>query len=195
MWRSEMENAGVDNALKFGLWENDQPMSFATVIELWKTDANFCTFFSRLLAKAKYDAFFWEVPPMLADRLPTPFEFVLVNARFLASVAPEPQAFAEHFNENDVVDFANLGGDAQLIAPCPQEKEETYTHLANFVRRAPELQQQKFWQRVGEIYEQQLGDAPKWLSTSGLGVYWLHVRIDSRPKYYQYTPYKRLLPF
>ena len=30
-----------------------------------------------------------------------------------------------------------------------------------------------------------------WLSTSGLGVYWLHVRLDSRPKYYTYEPYKR----
>ena len=29
-----------------------------------------------------------------------------------------------------------------------------------------------------------------WLSTSGLGVYWLHVRLDSYPKYYTYRPYK-----
>jgi len=29
-----------------------------------------------------------------------------------------------------------------------------------------------------------------WLSTSGLGVGWLHVRLDSRPKYYTYEPYK-----
>ena len=29
-----------------------------------------------------------------------------------------------------------------------------------------------------------------WVSTSGLGVYWLHVRLDSYPKYYQHAPYK-----
>jgi len=195
MWQSKTENSGVDNAIKLGLWENEQPLTFARVIELWKTNANFCIFFSRLLAKAKYDAFFWEVPPMLVDRLENSFEFVLVNARFLASVQSEPKDFAEHFTNDHVVDFPNLGGDAHLVAPCPQTVHEHYTHLASFVRAAPESQQQQFWQRVGEVYEQQLGEKPKWLSTSGLGTYWLHVRIDSRPKYYQYAPYKRAVPF
>lgn len=32
---------------------------------------------------------------------------------------------------------------------------------------------------------------PLWVSTSGLGVSWLHVRLDSRPKYYTYAPYKQ----
>jgi len=35
-----------------------------------------------------------------------------------------------------------------------------------------------------------LSDRPLWVSTSGLGVAWLHVRLDARPKYYQYTPYR-----
>jgi hypothetical protein len=33
--------------------------------------------------------------------------------------------------------------------------------------------------------------APVWLSTSGLGIYWLHFRLDTVPKYYTYAPYKR----
>jgi hypothetical protein len=28
-----------------------------------------------------------------------------------------------------------------------------------------------------------------WISTSGLGVPWVHVRLDRYPKYYQYGPY------
>ncbi len=35
-----------------------------------------------------------------------------------------------------------------------------------------------------------VGAAPRWLNTSGLGVPWLHVRIDSRPKYITYRPYR-----
>jgi hypothetical protein len=31
---------------------------------------------------------------------------------------------------------------------------------------------------------------PKWLSTHGLGVYHLHVRICNSPKYYTHTEYK-----
>jgi hypothetical protein len=38
--------------------------------------------------------------------------------------------------------------------------------------------------------EKRLSASPVWLSTSGLGVYWLHVRLDTHPKYYQYQPYK-----
>ena len=37
-----------------------------------------------------------------------------------------------------------------------------------------------------------IGDEVKWLSTAGMGVYWLHVRVDSRPKYYRYQGYKTL---
>ena len=30
-----------------------------------------------------------------------------------------------------------------------------------------------------------------WLSTAGLGVYWLHLRLDTRPKYYSFQPYRK----
>src|SRR5437773_8006599 len=33
-------------------------------------------------------------------------------------------------------------------------------------------------------------DAPRWLNTEGTGVFYLHVRIDSRPKYYSWEEYK-----
>jgi hypothetical protein len=32
---------------------------------------------------------------------------------------------------------------------------------------------------------------PLWVSTSGLAVPWLHLRLDARPKYYGFEPYKR----
>lgn len=33
-------------------------------------------------------------------------------------------------------------------------------------------------------------DAPLWVSTSGLGVPWLHVRLDDAPKYYTHRPFR-----
>jgi hypothetical protein len=39
----------------------------------------------------------------------------------------------------------------------------------------------------------QLGSTPIWLSTAGDGIAWLHVRLDSRPKYYSYGPYRLFL--
>ena len=34
---------------------------------------------------------------------------------------------------------------------------------------------------------------PIWLNTAGGGVAWLHIRLDHRPKYYRYLPYKKPL--
>ena len=35
-----------------------------------------------------------------------------------------------------------------------------------------------------------LCEQPRWLSTAGMGIPWVHVRIDSYPKYYRFPPYK-----
>ena len=37
---------------------------------------------------------------------------------------------------------------------------------------------------------QTVNDKPTWLSTAGMGVAWLHVRLDQRPKYYAHRPYR-----
>ena len=87
------------------------------------------------------------------------------------------------------MNFKNLGGDAHLVVPCPIQGK-AYPHLAAFVRQAPETQIHSFWAMLGKTYSSTLGEEPKWLNTAGLGVYWLHVRIDSHPKYYKTLQYK-----
>jgi hypothetical protein len=64
-----------------------------------------------------------------------------------------------------------------------------YPHLARFVRRAPAAQQIELWSHLARALETRLSPARLWVSTAGLGVDWLHVRLDSRPKYYRYAPY------
>ncbi|HEY6725417.1 MAG TPA: hypothetical protein VI197_15385, partial [Polyangiaceae bacterium] len=80
------------------------------------------------------------------------------------------------------------------IVPCPRAEPGAYAHLAAFLRGAPPDQREALLREVGLRTRQLIGAAPLWLSTSGLGVAWVHVRIDSRPKYYQYTPYRRHPP-
>lgn len=96
--------------------------------------------------------------------------------------------------------FYNLGRDSMLVAPssAPGLAIDAYAHLANFVRQAPTPQVLSLLQTVGgsmlERLEQVGNTTPVYLSTSGLGVYWLHVRLDSRPKYYTFRPYKLAEP-
>jgi len=42
--------------------------------------------------------------------------------------------------------------------------------------------------------QSRIGDRVVWLSTAGAGVPWLHVRLDDRPKYYHYGPYRQTAP-
>ena len=78
-----------------------------------------------------------------------------------------------------------------LVVPAPLDACTDYAHLATIVRSAPVSQQCAFWRAVGETVRGSLSDQTLWLSTSGLGVYWLHVRLDSRPKYYTFQAYTR----
>jgi hypothetical protein len=59
------------------------------------------------------------------------------------------------------------------------------------MRQAPEQQKHALWKLVGAAMQHRLGIKPVWLSTAGAGVSWLHVRLDDRPKYYGYAPYRQ----
>lgn len=171
-----------------------EPVSFAEVVEGWRLDGAFRAFFNRTLAEAPYHAYLWETPPVTTHRSCRSFEFVLVDSPQLARLGPEPDTFASYFEATGPGEaatvFPNLGGDAVLIAPTPQASPDAYAHLAAFVRSAPAEQRDEFWRIVGETIGGRLGDRPLWLSTNGLGVAWLHVRLDIRPKYYTFEPYR-----
>jgi hypothetical protein len=179
--------------LRFAVDLDGRPATCADVLRAWQEDGGFRSLFNAMLADAPYAAFRWETPAVTTTTLVRPFEFVLLDSPGLAR-RPEPGAFAEHFGEGarrGVVEFRNLGGDAILIVPCPMAEPSAYGHLAAFVRQAPERQRHALWQAVGEAMARRIGSKPVWLSTAGAGVSWLHVRLDDRPKYYGFGPYRQ----
>ena len=156
----------------------------------WQNDAGFRTLFNGLLADAPFAAFRWETPYVTTALLSQPFEFVVLDSPGLAR-RPDPNTFAEHFNDvgDEIAVFNNLSKDAILIVPQPVAEASAYGHLAAFVRLAPVPQRQSLWSAVGETLGRRVGEKPVWLSNAGTGVSWLHVRLDDRPKYYGYPPY------
>ena len=96
---------------------------------------------------------------------------------------------------NQVIAFDNLSGDARLVVPCASAASHApYGHIAAFMRSAPLAQRRAFWAAVGANLADVLAkrrERPTWLNTEGSGVPWLHVRMDSRPKYYHYAGYKK----
>ena len=156
----------------------------------WREGGAACRAFIDELRAVPHDAYLWETPPIRASTVDRPFEYQCIDAPTLARVRPMDTAFAEHWQGTAVVTFANLGRDATLVVPEPLGPAKHYTHLAAFVRHAPEDQVLALWRAVGEAAQARLSERPVWISTSGLGIYWLHVRLDDRPKYYAHAPYR-----
>jgi Family of unknown function (DUF6940) len=191
MWEARIDVLSDGRVRRVALLGHGAAVSYAEVIERWRTSTPFRTFFTALLAAPPYQAYFWETPPVSRATAGRAFEFVLVDSPELAGMAPEPSVFARHFTAGQAVaTFANLGNDALLVAPAPEGPPKAYAHLAAFVQHAPAAQQDALWQAVGDAVAGRLSIEPLWLSTSGLGVGWLHVRMDERPKYYTYAPYR-----
>jgi Family of unknown function (DUF6940) len=166
--------------------------AFAQVVAGWSGAADFRDLWRASLGVLPFDAYCWECPPLTAAGRSRPFECVFVASPLLARMPPDPAAFSGHFRaDRSVVTFRNLGGDAVLVAPAPGGPGTNYSHLASFTATAPAAQQDALWQSVGAAMEKRIGASPVWLSTAGLGVAWLHVRLDDRPKYYRHAPYRR----
>ena len=191
MWTIVSKELTDAPGVRFAITLDSHVATFADVLRGWQCDVGFRSQFNAHLADAPFVAFRWETPAVTAATITRPFECVLLNSPDLERL-PEPEAFAKHFSpvEVDVVSFANLGGDATLIVPCPIAESSAYGHIASFVRLAPEQQRQSLWQLVGEAMARRVGARPVWLNTAGAGVSWLHIRLDDRPKYYGYTPYR-----
>jgi hypothetical protein len=194
MIQLETRRLNANQVIHFKIINNGQPLSVQGWIMAVQQSQEFRLQFNQILKDSPFQAFFWEVKPITIDTLNDDFEFVMVNSQILQRIQANSSRFEKYFEKGKfVVAFLNLGGDAQLIVPTPQTGLEPYAHLAKFVRHAPELQINIFWKTVGEELGKNLGESPKWLSTAGLGVSWLHVRIDSRPKYYRYQPYRKII--
>ena len=195
MWDARVETLDGGRACRVRILCNGTPLPYAGTLVYWQNDKAFRAFFNGTLADAPYQAYLWETPPISTENSNRPFEFVLVDSPPLACSAPDPRAFASHFDATPpgegVAVFPNLGGDALLIAPTPQAPDKAYPHLAAFVRSAPNEQLHAFWRSVGSTLADRLTRHPLWLSTNGLGVAWLHARLDSHPKYYTFEPYRK----
>jgi hypothetical protein len=168
-------------------------LSFGEVLRDWVASEPFRRQWIDWLRALPFDACVWECPPVTTASQLRPFECVFLSSSSLAGMRPEPEVFAEHFRpDRSVVTFRNLGRDAVLVAPCPVGDGRDFSHLAQFVRTAAREQQDALWQSVGAAMGVRVGTDPVWLSTAGHGVAWLHVRLDSSPKYYRHAAYLRV---
>ena len=191
MW--EARSQAVPSGTRIEIFDDDAQLSFREFLVLLGNNSDFASWYSELIAGCQFEAFFWELPPLTAETIQNGAEFVIIESATLSTLRPDPIPFQSHFSDQqglDVIEFSNLGGDALLVVPTPIGSLDSYAHLAAFLRTAPREQVVSLWRVAAKMVFENLGSTPKWLSTAGLGVSWLHLRLDTRPKYYKFSPYK-----
>lgn len=99
-------------------------------------------------------------------------------------------------DSNQVEMFYSSSQKVVIVTPCQNGRADDYAHLAAFLRRAPRAQVRELWRKLGQGVESALSlpgsgsgerGRPLWVSTNGLGVPWLHIRLDTSPKYYNHA--------
>jgi hypothetical protein len=183
----------------FRVEENGAAVSWKGFAQLLAGNAQFQDEMTSAIVETDFAAVFFETRPTVSER----FEFIVADAPQLERAASYTQMeqFSAQMEANKgavASSFFNLGRDAVLIVPNPDkrlEDEASYRHLANFCRIPLVDLTRGFWSKVGKVMLEQLESEPGrplWLSTSGLGVYYLHMRVDTVPKYYTFAPFKNL---
>jgi len=173
-------------------YKDQQYITWDEALSLFQTNREFVSYIIAIMEQSEYPSFFWENSPVSSSQH---FEFVLINAPSLLRSNPNPSPFDEFIGKfkgtNSVVFFPNIGKDAHLVVPAKNGPDDTYAHIANFIRNAPEEQKYELFRVIGFVGQFLMKSLDNfWISTSGLGVSWLHIRNDLTPKYYSYKEYK-----
>ena len=170
----------------------DHFLSFAEVVNAWGQEQSFREFYTNLLTELPFSAVYWEHPPVTTTTIESlDYEFSVRPASRLATFKADPSRYQAYFTTAPIVSFLSLGKDCQLVVPGPHDMTTNYTHLLTFLRTASAEQKAAFWQAISQHLQGRLSAAPLYLSTHGMGVPWLHVRLDERPKYYSNHMYRR----
>jgi len=192
-----------NSQFKYFFTNSNQKLTYQEFINLLKSkDKEFLKIFRETLNNAtdELSAYFWECIPVSNKTIDKEFEFVATKNEELEKITQNYSAFQGYINQalnNYVTSFLSLHKNATLIIPIPKNNangEVNYKNLKEFTANSSLEQWEEFWQKVGEEMEESLfraNGATRWLSTSGLNVYYLHVRINNSPKHYVYEEYLR----
>jgi len=155
--------------------------------------------FIEVLTNCKFNEYYLEFNPVSYSTLDKRiFEFVLVKTKICLNADFTPfNKFNINSNTNDIRVFPNLSNTSILISPCYNKlfNIQSYAHIGIFMKNFNTKQQIDLIYTMFSVYITTLKSKPNdfmWLSTHGKGVGWLHIRIDTQPKYITWLHYKSI---
>ena len=138
--------------------------------------------------------YFWRTS-VLSNKKDLVYKEEFVEDERLLEAKEDFKPFEEHLNkskdEKYAISFPNLSGDTILVVPIPR-KSKRFTNMFYFMSNASEKQKKELWKKVAlEAKEFLKTNENIWISTHGLCVNYLHVRICNTPKYYENSKLKK----
>jgi len=172
---------------------NDVTLTWRQFIAISKEENKaFVNIIKEAILSTNFKAVFFNCPPVTRDDLNNVFEVAILNAPDLYDINTDVNTFGDKFKGKTMVTaFANLSGDSLMVCPIPLEdqKHEIYSSLGPFLRSAPIDQQTAFWALIGNELFTLISKRRVWLNTAGGAISFLHMRLDSKPKYYKYRKF------
>lgn len=201
----ELKDSGNFEIYSFYRLVDNSRLTFGEVTNLLASELEGEHFRNRLLGLFndlhRYSSIFWECRPVYSQD--DPFEFSICTADITPlriarqNSKPFQKELEDGFRRGELaVSFPNLSGETTLVVPVGINESvcDGYAHLLLFMKsKCISLEQKhKFWIKVGQELKLYfaMNHFPIYLSTSGLRVSWLHVRIEDFPKHYRYSGYK-----
>ena len=130
-------------------------------------------------------SFFWETKCLKTFN--DEFEEEFIESKSLNNLLQNYNSFIEYINSSKnkyATSFYNPNKTSLLIIPMPRDNKK-FTTLKDFIDNASLNHQKKFWKYVAKtIIKFMKENKEVYISTHGLGVSYLHVRLDLSPKYY-----------
>ena len=201
------KNKGRQSFLTFGCSSERKALTIEQVVKLLANkEASFVTTFSQSIREtAGLSEVFLCTQKITKETLDTTFGLALTDASGqIGSTDASWEDFGDKVSkakpECSATSFPNLPNadgksDAVLVVPtlCSSVDTKKYGTLCGFLRTAPDAQILELWCRVAKEAKFAINTGKfdqVWIVTDGRSVPWLHVRIDSTPKYVQYRHWK-----
>lgn len=158
-------------------------MQWKDILDNW-TEGLYPTF-----AEQAKGPFIWQTSVLDAKER-NEYREIIIPKRFVHK-SEYSGPFNEHITkkgnqkEKYAIGFWNVSRDAYLIIPKPRTRKN-FQSLFHFSKNASTLQLRKFWIRVATEIRKMLKMYSKvYVNVEGSAVAYLHVRIDTKPKYYK----------
>ena len=176
----------------YGFFENNIPISFGDAMKLLNMNKSFRSLVAEAFKRVPFKHYMFGFTKINseADKR-NPFKIFFKNSPEFKNITADPEPFLQYFQDSKKkwTKFLNIGRDTLLLVPCPpkaQPNYEYYKSIGDYVENHSSKDFEEVLKNIGYIASRL--KAPMYINTHGFGVHWLHIRIDTKPKYCTWFP-------